>query len=144
MCKRTKFAKLALLGLLTLLVSVTPNKFISLSLKPFHSHFSICEGASAGRGRVPVCAPLGGCSAQRALAGRLPPLARSPLGCSRPGRRNRSDLYRRNELQSPVQKARLRTSLRRSHAAGLKNCTETPRRRRSCRFRLGRWQGASP
>ena len=71
MCKRTKFAKLPLLGLLTLLVSVTPNKFISLSLKPFHSHFSISEGASAGRGRVPVCAPLGGCSAQRALAGRL-------------------------------------------------------------------------
>ncbi len=30
-------------------VSVTPNKFNSLHLKPFETHFSIFEGASAGR-----------------------------------------------------------------------------------------------
>jgi hypothetical protein len=53
---------------------------------------------------MPVCAPLGGCCTQRALAGRPPPVARSPLGCSRPGQRNRSDFHRITEPQSPAKR----------------------------------------
>ncbi len=76
---------------------------------------------------LPVCAPLRGCCMQRALAVYPPPVARSPLECSRPCQRNRSDFHRKSELQSRAQKVWLRSSLRRNHAAALKSCPVTPR-----------------